>query len=126
MLVGRARERARLERLLLEAREGQSGALLLVGEAGIGKTALLEHAQWLDESSLDAMLFAGRRLGAEGIAVLASVRTGPGSRAELDPWLERLEVGPLEPEDARTLLEQGQGARLAIPVAERLVAGAAG
>ncbi len=217
MLIGRARERARVERLLLEAREGRSGALLLVGEAGIGKTALLEHAlaeaeaagmlilrargmqsesdipfaglsellapllervdgipptqaaalrgalalgegtahdrfavpagvlslmagaaeerpvlvviddaQWLDESSLDAMLFAGRRLGAEGIAVLAALRTGPGSRMELDPWLERLEVGPLEAEDARTLLEQCQGTRLAVPEAERLVAGAAG
>ena len=217
MLVGRARERERVERLLAEARAGRSGSLLLRGEAGIGKTALMEHAraeadaagmlvlrargmqsesdipfaglsellaplldridgipptqaaalrgalalgegaahdrfavpagvlsllagaaeerpllallddaQWLDESSLDALLFAGRRLGAEGIALLLSARTGPGSRDGLDPWLERLEVGPLDPAEARSLLAGAQGERLAAGVADRLVAGAAG
>jgi DNA-binding CsgD family transcriptional regulator len=44
MLVGREAETAALERLLTAARLGTSGALLLRGEAGIGKTALLEHA----------------------------------------------------------------------------------
>jgi DNA-binding CsgD family transcriptional regulator len=44
MLVGRGSETAALERLLDAAREGRSGALLLRGEAGIGKTALLAHA----------------------------------------------------------------------------------
>ena len=39
MLVGREQERARIDRLLGDALAGQSGALLLVGEAGIGKTA---------------------------------------------------------------------------------------
>jgi DNA-binding CsgD family transcriptional regulator len=44
MLVGRETELAGLGRLLDAAREGLSGSLLLRGEAGIGKTALLEHA----------------------------------------------------------------------------------
>jgi DNA-binding CsgD family transcriptional regulator len=44
MIVGRAAERARLEALLGEARAGRSGALIIQGEPGIGKTALLEHA----------------------------------------------------------------------------------
>ncbi|HEY4460982.1 MAG TPA: AAA family ATPase [Pseudonocardiaceae bacterium] len=44
MLHGRSGETARLERLLVDARAGRSGALVVRGEAGIGKTALLEHA----------------------------------------------------------------------------------
>ena len=214
MLVGREQERARIERLLGDARAGRSGALLLVGEAGIGKTALLEHAraeaaaagmpvlrargmqtetdipfaglsellgplldrldaipptqaaalrgalalgeatggdryavmagvlsllaaaaeeqpllalvddcQWLDDSSLEALLFAGRRLGAEGIVLLGSYR---GGSVPIGPWLERLEIGPLGPEEARALLERAQGTRIALPVAERLVAGTGG
>ncbi|MER7754998.1 AAA family ATPase [Kitasatospora sp. NPDC097643] len=41
---GRNAERDRIEQLLADARQGASGALLLHGEAGIGKTALLDHA----------------------------------------------------------------------------------
>ena len=44
MLLGRDEERLAIDRLLAEAREGRSGVLALVGEPGIGKTALLEHA----------------------------------------------------------------------------------
>ncbi|MER6519245.1 AAA family ATPase [Streptomyces sp. NPDC001553] len=41
---GRNAERDRIEQLLVDARKGKSGALLVHGEAGIGKTALLDHA----------------------------------------------------------------------------------
>jgi DNA-binding CsgD family transcriptional regulator len=44
MLVGRTSETAAVTRLLAGAREGQSGVLVLRGEAGIGKSALLEDA----------------------------------------------------------------------------------
>lgn len=44
MLVGRAQERAHIDRLLAGARAGCSSPLVLSGEAGIGKTALLEYA----------------------------------------------------------------------------------
>jgi len=43
-LAGRGAERARLDRLLADARAGQSAVLVLRGEPGIGKTALLDHA----------------------------------------------------------------------------------
>src|ERR671915_387171 len=175
MFVGRERERARIDRLLQDARAGRSGALLLHGEAGIGKTALMrwaigqasgmrvlrargietesdipfaglaelvtpllgrldaipavqadalkgalalgpatahdrftvpaallsllavaaedspvlaviDDAQWLDEASLEAFLFAGRRVAAEGVAMLGALRDG--TAAPQVPWLE--------------------------------------
>src|SRR5918995_6335224 len=210
MFVGRERERARIDRLLQEARAGTSGALLLHGEAGIGKTALMrwaigqatglrvlrargietesdipfaglaelvtplldrlddirdvqaaalrgalalgpatphdrftvpagllsllavaaeeqpilvaiDDAQWLDEPSLEAVLFAGRRIEAEGIAMLGSLREGTAVAGMEVPWLERLEVGPLGDDEARELLGSGQPERLAPTVADRLV-----
>ena len=44
MLLGRRDECAVLDRLLEDARAGRSGVLVVRGEAGIGKTALLEYA----------------------------------------------------------------------------------
>ncbi|MDX2403130.1 AAA family ATPase [Streptomyces microflavus] len=49
MLYGRTTEQERLEQLLAGARAGCSGALLVRGEAGIGKTALLD---WLAATAL--------------------------------------------------------------------------
>ncbi|HJV30278.1 MAG TPA: ATP-binding protein, partial [Gaiellaceae bacterium] len=43
MLIGRERECKRLDELLDRARMGRTGALVVRGEAGIGKTALLEY-----------------------------------------------------------------------------------
>ncbi len=212
MFVGRERERARIDRLLQDARAGRSGALLLHGDAGIGKTALMrwaigqatamrtlrargietesdipfaglaelitplldrlddipevqaralrgalalgpatphdrftvpagllnllavaaeeqpvlvsiDDAQWLDEPSLEAFLFTGRRLGAEGIAMLGSLRDGTAVAGMDVPWLERLPVPPLGDEEARELLEPD---RFAPSVADRLVSTAAG
>jgi DNA-binding CsgD family transcriptional regulator len=44
MLLGRDRERAEIQAALAQARSGESATLALVGEPGIGKTALLEYA----------------------------------------------------------------------------------
>jgi AAA ATPase domain len=43
-LVGRERECAAIDAVLHQALEGRGGALVVRGEAGIGKTALLDHA----------------------------------------------------------------------------------
>jgi DNA-binding CsgD family transcriptional regulator len=44
MLVGRSAECAALERLVADARQGRSATLVLRGESGIGKSALLRYA----------------------------------------------------------------------------------
>lgn len=49
MLYGRTTEQERLEQLVAGARAGCSGALLIRGEAGIGKTALLD---WIAATAL--------------------------------------------------------------------------
>ena len=45
MLLGRDQERLKLAQLLDDARGGRSGVLAVVGEAGIGKSALLAYTQ---------------------------------------------------------------------------------
>ena len=44
MLVGRKDETEILDTLLGAARTGQSGTLVITGEPGVGKTALINHA----------------------------------------------------------------------------------
>jgi DNA-binding CsgD family transcriptional regulator/tetratricopeptide (TPR) repeat protein len=49
MLRGRTRESRTIDELLGDARAGVSGALVILGEPGIGKTALLDHAAAADD-----------------------------------------------------------------------------
>ena len=44
VLFGRQRESGVLDRLLAGARGGHGGAIVVLGEPGIGKTALIEQA----------------------------------------------------------------------------------
>src|SRR4051794_38991272 len=67
--------------------------------------AIVDDAHWLDDPSLDAFLFAGRRLHQEGVAMIAAVRDDV--RDIPVPWLERLPVEPLPEEQARELLGPG-------------------
>lgn len=191
MLIGRDPEQRLIESMLEEARSGASAALMIRGEAGIGKTALLDHAaessgfqtlrcagtepehdlafagleqllrplrtllerlpgpqgtalqsalglggepledrlllglatlnllaeatgegpllclvddlQWVDGPSAQALLFAARRLGAEGVVMLFGVRNDPGSWFEA-PGLAQLTLAPLSEADARVLM----------------------
>jgi DNA-binding CsgD family transcriptional regulator len=57
-LVGRSDEVVRVSKLVDDARHGQSGALVLRGEPGIGKTALLEHAR-AQAADMRVLLAAG-------------------------------------------------------------------
>ncbi|MEV4410805.1 AAA family ATPase [Catellatospora sp. NPDC049609] len=111
-LTGRRRESARLERALAEARAGTSAVLVLRGEAGIGKTALLDHA-------------AARASGFRVAAV-----SGVESEMELPyaslhqqcvPLLDRL---PQLPEPQRDALSVAFGLRSG-PAPERFLVGLA-
>jgi len=214
VLHGRDAERDRIGGLLTAARESRSGVLVLRGEAGIGKTALLEDAreragdmqvlsvrgvesesdlpfaglhqllrpaldlldvlppaqsralrgafglseeagddrflisaacltllselaerrpvlclvddaQWLDTPSADALLFVARRLDAEGVVLLAALRSGYAPRFE-GREVPTLELGELATEAAASVVEQRVQGALAPSVREYLVAEAGG
>jgi DNA-binding CsgD family transcriptional regulator len=213
MLFGRASECGELDRLLARARQGRSDAIVLRGEAGIGKSALcayaveqakgmtvleargaptelelaysgladalrpvlgmvgeiperqaaalasalaigppledgpfaictatlsllaaaaerepvlvvVDEAQWLDASSAEALLFAARRLEADGVAFLLALREGHPS------LLERTELRELHlirlDRDAASALLASRAGELAAVVAEQLLRAAAG
>jgi DNA-binding CsgD family transcriptional regulator len=70
MLLGRKDEQLALDRLFAQAREGRSGVLALVGEPGIGKTALLEHAA---ESADGMRILRARGIEAEAVIPFAGL-----------------------------------------------------
>ena len=214
MLIGRQAELERVERLVAEAREGRGGAVLIRGEAGIGKTTLLAHArdlaradlvlsargieteaeipyaglwdllgpvldlrdrlpeaqatalgqalalgpegtparfavpaavlgllsvateeraavclvddvQWLDAPSIEAIVFAARRLGGESVAMLLAAREGAGRRVDTT-GVEEIMVGPLAPAASAELLRREHGDRLSWAVAGELLTAANG
>src|SRR3954447_2802841 len=91
MLLGRGRECQALDELLTAAREGRSGSLAVVGEVGIGKTALLD---WAEERT-DGM----RVLRARGIESEAQVPFA-GLFELLRPalgWMDRIPEPQAEP-----------------------------
>jgi DNA-binding CsgD family transcriptional regulator len=91
VLLGRNREREALDALLAGAREGRSGVLAISGEAGIGKTALLDYAQ--------SQAVGMRVLQARGVESEAQVPFG-GLLELLRPALGALESIPQPQADA--------------------------
>jgi class 3 adenylate cyclase/tetratricopeptide (TPR) repeat protein len=101
---------------------------LTIGVATLGLLALasedadvlvaVDDAQWLDSASIDAILFAVRRLEADRVAVLLTVREdGSGFQTA---GVEELRVEGLDPEATRLLLESHSPVALAPAVADRL------
>ena len=112
MLLGRERERQVLEGLLSSARSGRSAVLVVVGEPGIGKSALLDEAA--------AAPHGFTVLRARGVESEAKVPFG-GLLELLRPALGRLRSIPRPQSDAlgRALaLQPGQtGERFAVGAA---------
>jgi len=109
VLVGRELECARIDRLLALARSGRAGSLVVRGEPGIGKTALLDYA----EASAQGMRVV-RALGIESEAelefsgllevcrpLLDGVDELPG--AQMDALRGALGVGPAHPHERFTI-----------------------
>ncbi|MGE0298323.1 MAG: AAA family ATPase [Pseudonocardia sp.] len=92
MFVGRRAEHAALGDLLARAEGGDSGVLLVRGEAGIGKTTVLQHAR-------DAAVAAGFRVE-DAVGVEAEAEFAFAGLHQLcTPVLERAGVLP-EPQQA--------------------------
>src|SRR4051812_32096832 len=90
-LLGRVSERDVLDRLVAGVRAGQSRVLVLRGEAGVGKTALLGHLS----AAADGCRIA-RAAGVESEMELAF----SGLHALCAPMLDRLEHLPGPQRDA--------------------------
>ncbi|MFC7625529.1 AAA family ATPase [Microlunatus sp. GCM10028923] len=86
-LVGRGSEQSRVERLLADAREERSGALGLRGSAGMGKSALLDHAVSIARTGGMQVV---RATGVESDAALAY----GGLHQLLFPHFDRLDALP--------------------------------
>lgn len=91
MLVGRGVECAAVERLLLEARESRSGALVIRGEPGIGKSALLDYAV---ERAADMRVLRGAGIESESELPFAALQ------GILRPVLDRVDRLPEPQADA--------------------------
>jgi DNA-binding CsgD family transcriptional regulator len=85
MLLGRSGEQARIEQLLAHARAGAGGALVIRGEAGIGKTALLDHAA---AGATDLRVLRGIGIESEVEIPFA------GLHLLLHPYLDRIDAIP--------------------------------
>jgi DNA-binding CsgD family transcriptional regulator len=81
---------------------------------------LVEDAQWLDAASGLILGFVARRLLAESVAIVVTVRE-PSTRHDFDGLPELLLRGLAE-DDARTLLMSAVPGRLDDPVRDRIVA----
>ena len=85
-----------------------------------GLLCIVDDAQWIDFESLQAIAFVGRRLGAEGMALLLGLRTSTEILPALT-GLTSLEVGGLPPTAATDLLKTVIGDRFDHRVANHIV-----
>ncbi|MFB7722189.1 MULTISPECIES: LuxR C-terminal-related transcriptional regulator [unclassified Nocardia] len=81
---------------------------------------LVDDAQWVDQPSIDALMFTARRLGNEGVAILFAGR--PDFSA---PALPLLTLSPLDTEAARALLADRMP-QLPMEIRDRVVEESAG
>lgn len=100
--------------------------LSMLTEAAENATVLclVDDAQWLDQATSDALLIAGRRLGADRVAVVFAARDGEG-RAFAPDDVPTLALPPLADAAARAVLTDAAG-EVADDVVDMLMARAGG
>jgi DNA-binding NarL/FixJ family response regulator len=84
---------------------------------------LVDDAHWLDRASVDALLFAARRLHRDGIVMIFASRDYPG--AFLAPGIIDVPVAGLDPAAAAALLDD-RGVAMPREQRDRLIAGTRG
>ncbi|HEY6747258.1 MAG TPA: AAA family ATPase [Mycobacteriales bacterium] len=101
-----------------------AGVLGLLAESADRQPVLclVDDVQWLDSASLDALLFAARRIEADRIAMIFTARTGQADLA----GLAELTLGPIDRDAALTLLVERAGAALDESARRRVMTLAAG
>jgi DNA-binding CsgD family transcriptional regulator len=98
---------------------------LLAGLAEDGPLlCLVDDAQWLDRASAEALVFAARRLGAEGIAIIFAARDHDAPFPT--QGLPELRLGGLDAASAAALLAERGGAELTPEARARILAEARG
>lgn len=126
---------ARALRVAFGEEEGPTVEPFLMGVATLGLltaaaeerlvVCLVDDAHWLDDASADALLFCARRIAADRVAMVFSVREGVPSRLDLQR-LPELAVTGLPAEEARALLERSLAEPTNDDVTDRLIAEAGG
>ena len=86
---------------------------------------IIEDAHWLDDASAEALLFAARRLQADPIALLFTVREG-ASRSFAADGVASLHLAGLDEESARAVLAEHVGLAPSDTVVRALLGQAAG
>jgi DNA-binding CsgD family transcriptional regulator/tetratricopeptide (TPR) repeat protein len=110
-----SRQRAAL-RIAFSLEEGPAPDRLVVGLATLG---LLEEAsaqgpllvavedlQWLDRSSVDALMFVVARLANAHVLLVGTLRSGGDTEFRAPSSVQRITLGPLDPESAGRLLDR--------------------
>ena len=85
---------------------------------------LVDDAHWLDLASAEALLFAARRLGAEGIVIIFAARDHDAPFPA--PGLPEVRLGGLDTAAASALLTEHGGAELTRAAQDRVLAEAGG
>ena len=125
VLIGRSDEQRRIEGWINDVRAGRGGALVVRGEAGVGKTAILDHAA---RSASDFRILRASGIQSEAELAYATLHAllhpltaelASLPRPQADALRSALALGPSEPGDAFATFAGVLGLLVAVADRER-------